>query len=173
MQLLALSSKFLNFVMRLIGIFPCWAYFGIRFFYFTADINNFNYNTVVSALMILINEWEKVEVIKATDWQAFLKMLAPFAPHLAEELWSRLGQKGSIHLAKWPEHDEFKLKSVTISLVIQINGKTRELFTAPTGLSEKEAVKMALANVKIKKWVGDKVPKKIIYIPNRLLNLVV
>ncbi len=139
----------------------------------TADINNFNYNTVVSALMILTNEWEKAEVILVADWQAFLKMLAPFAPHLAEELWSQLGQKGSIHLAKWPEHDESKLKSATISLVVQINGKTRELLTVPADLQEKEAIKMALANAKIKKWVGDKVPKKIIYIPNRLLNLVV
>lgn len=139
----------------------------------TVDINNFSYNTVVSALMILTNEWEKSEAVTVSDWQAFLKLLAPFAPHLAEELWSQSGQKNSIHLAKWPEYDESKLKSDTISLVVQINGKTREFLTVSTGLSEKEAVKMALANTKVQKWVGDEVPKKIIYIPNRLLNLVV
>jgi leucyl-tRNA synthetase len=139
----------------------------------TSDINNFNYNTVVSALMILANEWEKEEVIPVEAWQDFLKMLAPFAPHITEELWSRLESKGSIHLAKWPEYDEAKLASDSFSLVVQINGKTRETIIAPIGLTEAEAVKMALNNDKIKKWVGEDAPRKVIYIPNRLLNLVV
>jgi leucyl-tRNA synthetase len=139
----------------------------------TTDINNFNYNTVVSALMILTNEWEKTESIPKQDWLVFLKLLAPLAPHITEELWSHLKQKGSIHLAVWPIWDESKLISDTISLVIQVNGKTRETIVAPTNLSEKDALKMALDNDIVKKWVGVETPKKIIYIPNRLLNLVV
>lgn len=139
----------------------------------TSDIDNFNYNTAISALMILTNEWERVGEISLKDWETFLKILAPFAPHLAEELWSNLGKKGSIHVADWPKWDESKLISDTITLVIQINGKTRETITVPTNLSQEEAVKMALNNDIVNKWTGGEEPKKIIYVPNRLLNLVV
>ncbi len=143
----------------------------------TSDIDNFNYNTAISALMILTNEWEKVGGVTKEDWLIFLKLFAPFAPHLAEELWSNPpaggGQKGSIHLAKWPEFDEKKLVSDTVTLVIQVNGKTRESIIVDRDTSQEEAVKMALNNDIIKKWVGEVVPKKIIYVPNRLLNLVV
>jgi len=139
----------------------------------TEDIENFSYNTAISAMMILANEWEKREAIEAKDWQEFLKLLAPFAPHVAEELWSKLGQKTSIHLIKWPEFEAGKLISETTQLVIQINGKTRETIIVPTGLAEDEAVKMAQNNDKIAKWLNGQAPLKIIYIPNRLLNLVV
>ncbi|HRZ30493.1 MAG TPA: leucine--tRNA ligase [Candidatus Paceibacterota bacterium] len=138
----------------------------------TADIDNFSYNTAISALMILTNEWEKSEFILETNWKIFLKLVAPFTPHIAEELWSLTGEKGSIHLAKWPKYEESKLKSDTITLVVQINGKTRDSFIAPVDISEKEALEMSLASDKIRKWVGDKVPKKVIYLPNRLLNIV-
>jgi leucyl-tRNA synthetase len=139
----------------------------------TADIDSFSYNTAVSALMILTNEWEKNESILEADWKIFLKLVAPFTPHLAEELWSSIGEKGSIHLAKWPKYNESKLKSDTVTLVVQINGKTRDSFTVPADIAEKEALALALSKDKIKKWVGDKAPKKVIYLPNRLLNIVI
>lgn len=139
----------------------------------TEDINNFDYNTAISAMMILTNDWEKRDSIKKVDWLAFLKLLAPFAPHLAEELWHLLGEKKSIHLSSWPNYDKDKLQSETITLVIQVNGKTRETISAPANLSEAEALKMALNNDKIAKWLDGQEPKKVIYIANRLLNLVI
>lgn len=139
----------------------------------TSDIDNFNYNTAISALMILVNDWEKNGTILLANWQTFLKLLAPLAPHLAEELWSKLGEKTSIHLAKWPKYTESKLRSTTTTLVIQVNGKTRDSLIVPVDLPEKEAIAIALSNDKIKKWVVGKVPKKVIYLPNRLLNLVI
>lgn len=143
----------------------------------TTDINNFNFNTAVSALMILANDWDKKDHIALADYKIFLQLLAPLAPHLTEELWANPpaggGEKKSIHLSPWPQYDEQKLVSEQVNLVIQINGKVRASLLVARDLSEAEAVALALADDKIKKWLTDTAPQKFIYIPNRLLNLVV
>jgi len=139
----------------------------------TADIENFDFNTAVSAMMILTNAWDKAESISQEDWQLFLKLLAPFAPHLAEELWQSGGEKKSIHLSAWPKYNEAKLVSSTINLVIQIDGKVRATISAPAGISQDEALKLVRNNEIVQKWLAGQEPQKIIYVPDRLLNLVV
>jgi len=102
-----------------------------------------------------------------------LKLLAPFAPHIAEELWSSvLKNKKSIHLEKWPEYDEQLLAEETINLVIQVNGKVRDTVRVKKGLSESEARDLASNSENTKKFVSGNI-KKVIYIKDRIINFVV
>ncbi len=137
------------------------------------DIENLKFNTAISALMILVNESGGGENVNQEQYQTFLKLLAPFAPHLAEELWNRLGYKKSILTEKWPEYDPALIKEETIELVVQINGKVRSRLTVPADISEEEAKKMATGDVAIKKWLGVQEPKKVIFVKGRLINIVV
>lgn len=139
----------------------------------TEDIESFKFNTAISAMMILANnlESEKIEVEKE-NLEIFLKLLAPFAPHMAEELWHSLGHDTSIHLEKWPEYDESKIKEEKVTIAIQINGKVRSQFEAPPDISESEAKEKALKMPEVQKWIGDKEIKKIFFVPNKMLSLV-
>ena len=139
----------------------------------TQDIDNFRFNTAVSSLMILTNELEKQKYLTSNTYCTFLKLLAPFAPHLAEELWQRLGHKKSIFKEKWPEYDVRLVKEDTFDLIIQINGKVRDKVEVPIGIDKLEAEKIALNREKIKKWIGKNKIKKVIYIENKLINIVV
>ena len=103
----------------------------------------------------------------------FLILLAPFAPHLAEELWTGLGNKESIFKEKWPEYDENLIKEDTIQMPVQINGRVRAVLTTPAGISEEEAKKLALGDETIIKWLGGQEPKKVIFVRERLVNIVV
>lgn len=100
-------------------------------------------------------------------------MLSPFAPHLTEELWSRLGHKQSIVREPWPVYDPALIKDEEIELVVQINGKVRERLQARADLSETEAKEIVLASEKVQKWLAGKEIKKFVYIKGRLVNLVV
>ena len=100
-------------------------------------------------------------------------LLAPFAPHLAEELWEKLGNKDSIFKQKWPEYDKKLVKDETINLVVQINGKLRDTIEVAADIAEDEAKKIALASDKIKKWTADKEVVKVIFVKGRLVNIVV
>jgi len=137
------------------------------------DIDNLSFNTGVSGLMKLLNELESHEISKK-EYETLLKLLAPFAPHLAEELWQGvLKNKKSIHLENWPEYDPKLIKEETVDLVIQVNGRTRDVIKAPRDLSESEVRDLALASEKIKKHISGKEVKKFIYISNKLANVVV
>ncbi|MDP3935281.1 MAG: leucine--tRNA ligase [Candidatus Giovannonibacteria bacterium] len=136
------------------------------------DIEKFSFNTAISALMILLNEMEKVGA-SAEDFGVFLKLLAPFAPHLTEEIWSKLGNKNSIHTEEWPKYDPKLIEETTFELIVQINGKVRDKFEAPAGISEAEATSLTLSREKVKSILGDKKPSKIIFIPRRLINFVI
>jgi len=139
----------------------------------TDDITNFNLNTAVSALMILSNDWEKRDEISQVEFKIFLQLLAPLAPHIAEELWHGLSEVKSIHLATWPVADPKKLVLAEAKIVIQINGKVRATILVPAGQTEESVVKLALVDPIVNKWlVGDKY-KKAIYIKDKLLNFVV
>lgn len=138
----------------------------------TEDILAFRFNTAISAMMIQINRWDKVGAINPDDYRAFLKLLAPFAPHLTDELWERLGGEESIHLAKWPEYDITKVGSEVITLAVQVNGKTRGTIQISPNASEAEAVKAAETNSEIKKWLAAGAPKKTIYVAGRILSFV-
>jgi leucyl-tRNA synthetase len=140
----------------------------------TEDIEQFKFNTAISALMILANEMEKKEKISTAHYSSFLILLSPFAPHVAEELWREtLGNKNSIYLEPWPSSDKSKIISEGLIITAQVNGKMRDTFTIENELSEEAITEKALALEKIKKWVDDKPIKKIIYVKNKIINVVV
>ena len=138
----------------------------------TEDIEFLRYNTAISALMIALNELEGVSV-RVSDWKQFVQLLAPFAPYLAEELWMASGEKKSIHRSDWPSHDEQHLIESTVTIVLQINGKVRDSVEVVRGSSQREVEKLALDREKIKAYMNGGKPKKIIYVPNRLVNIVI
>ncbi|MFA4941067.1 MAG: class I tRNA ligase family protein, partial [Patescibacteria group bacterium] len=137
------------------------------------DIESFKLNTAVSTMMILANKMEESEKISLDSYQAFLKILSPFAPHLAEELWHELGYKKSIFLEKWPEYNKKFIIDETINLVVQINGKLRDTIAVPADISEEEAKKEALASEKVKKWLEEQEIVKVIFVKGKLINIVV
>jgi leucyl-tRNA synthetase len=137
------------------------------------DIENLKFNTAVSALMILVNEMEKEEKIDKKDWEIFLKLISPFVPHLAEELWSKIGHKKSIFLEKWPKPDLKLIEEEKFELVIQINGKFKDKVEVSIDISEEEAKKLVLEREKVKKYLMGKKIKKVIFVPKKLINLVI
>ena len=140
----------------------------------TEDIENFRFNTAVSSLMILFNEMEKnFEILKFSNFEIFLKLLSPFAPYLTEDLWRQLGNKKLIHREKWPIYDPKLIKEEKFELIIQINGKMREKISVDCGVSQKEAEKLVLEQEKVKNILGDRRIKKIIFVPDRLINIVI
>ena len=137
------------------------------------DIEALRLNTAISQMMICANALQKAPAVRPASMRTFLQLLAPFAPHLAEELWERLGGAAPIHGTPWPAYDPAALEAQAVKLVIQVNGKHRgELLVAP-GLPETEAVAQARAHPKAAPHLAGKVVKKIIYVPNRILNFVV
>ena len=142
------------------------------------DIENFKFNTAVAAMMEFVNIWMKErQVLSKKDAENFLKILAPFCPHIVEELWSAfakaMARQGSIFQEKWPDYDKKLVRKETFELVIQVNGKIRDKVEAPIDISQKDAEKVALEREKIKKWLGDKKPKVVIFVKGRLINIVI
>ncbi len=136
------------------------------------DIDNMKFNTAISAMMIFVNEAQK-EGISKEDFENFLIILAPFAPHITEELFESLGNKESIFKQPWPKYDEKLIQDETIQLVVQVNGKVRDNIEVESGISEEEAKEKALASEQVKKWTEDKEVVKIIFVKNKLVNIVV
>jgi leucyl-tRNA synthetase len=138
------------------------------------DIEAMRFNTAVSALMIAVNELEKMPAIRSEDYVAILHLLAPFAPHVTEELWRTVvGEKKSIHTIPWPLFDPEKIKETSVRIAIQINGKTRASLEANPDISEGELYEKAVALDEINKWVYGNHIKKQVYVKGRLLNIVV
>jgi len=102
-----------------------------------------------------------------------VKLLSPFAPHMAEELWAMYGNSQSISQEKWPEYDEAKIKEDTITIVVQVNGKVRDSIDVPVEISEEDIKVQVLALENVKKWLEGKEPKKVIYVKGRLVSVVV
>ena len=138
----------------------------------TEDIENFSFNTAVSAMMICLNEMEKAEYVRVSDYTQFLQLLAPFAPHVAEELWTVFGEKKSIHVSGWPAYDASKLVSETVTIVVQVNSKNRAELQVARELSADEVKALALALDKVQRALAGATPKKVIYVPGRLVNIV-
>ena len=150
------------------------------------DIEGMNYNTAISSMMILATEMEKDENISIDDYKKFLQILAPFAPHITEELWQNLALQGrtlgplkvrpfpaSIHFSEWPKWDEKMIKDKEVKIAVQINGKVRTEIMIQAGEPEKEVEKKVLENQVILKYITGKEIKRIIHIKNRLVNVVV
>ncbi len=136
----------------------------------SGDIEMMKFNTAISALMILLNNFEKAERVAPPAAKVLIKLLSPFAPHLAEELWHHLGEGQSVQVAAWPRARQMKNRRAMIA--VQINGKTREVFEAVSGLTDEELKELALNQPKIKLRLAGKTVKRIILVPNRLINIV-
>ncbi|MDP2696045.1 MAG: leucine--tRNA ligase [bacterium] len=137
------------------------------------DIESMAFNTAISAMMIFINECFSREKINQKIWTRFLLVLAPFAPHIAEELWGNLGNKTSIHLEPWPKFNSELIAEEEFELLIQVNGKLRSKILVASGISQEEAERSALSEPDVKKWIGDSQIKKIIFVEDRLINFIV
>ncbi len=138
----------------------------------TEDIESLKFNTAISSMMIFVNIAEKEKSITKKQLETFLVLLAPFAPYITEELWEKIGNNSSIHLEKWPEYDESKIVSDTVFVAVQINGKTRGGVESISGANEKAILELIKSDSKLSKWLNGEV-KKVIYIENRLINIVV
>ncbi len=138
----------------------------------SVDIDEMRFNTAISALMILATEMQKAESVSVKDFKTFLQLLAPFAPHIADELWSKLGEKKSIQISTWPKFDE-SLAEEEVKIIVQINGKVRTEVMVRNSLSEEEVKQVILANDVVLKYTEGHTIKKTIYVKNRLLNIVV
>lgn len=139
----------------------------------TEDIENLRFNTAISQLMILTNEMSRSKVLSPTSYATLLQLLSPFAPHICEELWATLGNKKSIFLSDWPKHDASKLQFDTMKLAVQVNGKVRAEIEVATDMGEEEIKTKAFADENVKKWLGGKEPKKIIFVKGKLVSVVV
>ncbi len=137
------------------------------------DIEAMRYNTAISQMMILVNEMIKEEKLFLTHYSLFLQLLSPFAPHIAEELWSELGNKESIFKFDWPKYDPALIQDEKITIAVQVNGKLRDTFDIPVDMSEEEIKKLTLSSEKVQKWLEGKEPKKVIYVKGRLVSVVV
>ena len=139
----------------------------------TEDLENLRYNTAISALMEYLNEisvpsghlpqGDNIPISKQYI-ETLLVLLAPFAPYITEELWP------GVHNQSWPKYNPKMIQEEKTRFVLQANGKVRDIIEVASGISEAEAKKLALANPKIKKWLQGKLPKRIIFVPQRLIN---
>ncbi len=137
------------------------------------DIENLKYNTAISELMVSLRRFEEEGVTGRKDLEAFLLMLAPFAPFISEELWEKLGNPYSIHTQVWPQYEDAKLGGGTVKLILQVNGKLRGAVETERGLSKKEAEEIALNEPRVVSSLEGKGVKKTIYIKDKVINLVV
>ncbi len=139
----------------------------------TEDIEAFKFNTAISKMMILANALEKEEKIVSNSYYFLLKLLAPFAPHMTEELWHQLGEAESIHLSKWPTYDPQIAKDDTVTIGVQINGKVRAQLTVDADMDAETLEKAALALPRVQEFLAGKEPKKVIAVPGRVINIVI
>jgi len=139
----------------------------------TEDINDLKFNTAISSLMILVNAMSDLESVSKDIYEKTILLLAPFSPHVCEELWQVLGHNESIVTATWPIYDPELIKDESVNIVVQINGKVRDQFIVPVDITGEEIKKQALESEKIQKWLEGKEPKKVIYIPGKLVSIVI
>ncbi|WOV88544.1 leucine--tRNA ligase [Sporosarcina oncorhynchi] len=138
----------------------------------TEDYEGMRNNTAISQLMVFINEGYKVDSIPKEFVEGFLLLISPITPHLAEELWEKLGHNESITYAQWPTYDETKLTDDTVEIAVQINGKVRAKLNVAKDINKEDLEKVALEDEEVKKWIDGKELKKVIAIPGRLVNIV-
>ena len=139
----------------------------------TDDVEDFAYNTAVPAFMIAVGEWQKQQCTSRAVLAPFVSLLAPFAPHMAEELWHALGNSGSVCDAPWPECDEQYLQEDTCTLSVSFNGKTRFTLDFPADASKEDIEKTALASEQASKYLDGKQVVKVVVVPGRIVNIVI
>lgn len=137
------------------------------------DIENFSFNTSISAFMICVNELTSLKSTNAEALEIVTRVIAPFAPHIAEEFWHRLGHETSVVDAQWPVHNEDFLKEDSITYPVSFNGKARFNIQVPADTPREEVEKIALADPNAARWLDGKTPKKIIVVPGKIVNIVI
>ena len=138
----------------------------------TADIENFSFNTSVSAFMICVNELTSLATSKREILKPLLILLSPYAPHIAEELWHAIGEEGSVVTAEWPELNEAYLVEDNFTYPVSFNGKTRFMLSLPATLTPQEVEAAVLSAPEAEKWLEGKTPRKVIVVPKRIVNIV-
>lgn len=138
----------------------------------TADIENFSFNTSVSAFMICVNELTSLATNKREILKPLLILLSPYAPHIAEELWHAIGEEGSVVTVEWPELNEAYLVEDNFTYPVSFNGKTRFMLSLPATLTPQEVEAAVLSVPEAEKWLEGKTPRKVIVVPKRIVNIV-
>ncbi len=147
----------------------------------TRDIEDEKFNTAVASMMEMVNELYKIKddfgVAKTASWsfaiESLLMILAPFAPHITEELWHELGYSDTIHIDHWPKWDESQIQSDTMMIIVQVNGKLRAKLNLPVSESDDSIKKLALDDENVQRFTNGAEPKKVIYIPGKIVNIVI
>jgi leucyl-tRNA synthetase len=138
----------------------------------TEDYEGLRFNTAISQMMVFINEAYKSTVLPKHYMEGFVKMLAPVAPHVAEELWEKLGFSGTISYETWPAYDEAKLVDDEVEIVIQVNGKVKTKLKVPTDASKEALEGIAMEDDRVKEQIEGKTIRKVITVPGKLVNIV-
>jgi leucyl-tRNA synthetase len=138
----------------------------------TDDIKRLKYNTAIAALMEYLNLLQSRESLFEEEIDTFLRLLAPFAPHIVEELWQRIGGEYSIHQQPWPQTDPELLIEEQVEIAVQINGKMRAVITLPVDAKQEDALSIAKQASTVQRYVGNSAIKRVIYVPNRIVNIV-
>ncbi len=139
----------------------------------TSAVTDLKFNTAIADMMVFVNEATKATKIPRAWFESFVKILSPFAPHVAEEMWQRLGHQTTIAYEAWPAFDEAKLAKDTITIAVQVSGKVRSQIEVATGAAEADILAAAKADEKVKQFIDGKPIKREIYVKGRLINLVV
>ena len=137
------------------------------------DIERFSFNTCVSNFMVLTNDLKKAKCNKRVILQEAVALIAPFAPHIAEELWHRLGNEGTVNDATYPIHNEAFLKEDEISYPLCVNGKKRAVMNFSADASKADMEKAAVEHPTIQRWAEGKTIRKVIVVPKRMINVVI
>jgi len=139
----------------------------------SSDIEEMKFNTAIASLMTLVNDIYAIGSIDKESLKIFIKLLCPFAPHLCEEMWEELGGEGFLSLAEWPKYDEAKTIDATKEIGVQVNGKLKSTIVIPTDADKDQVLAIAKADEKIIAVIGDKTIVKEIYVPNKIVNIVI
>ncbi len=138
----------------------------------TDDCERMRFNTAISAMMVCVNEMDKMELVNKDDYQALLKLLSPFAPHVAQELFAVLGREDYVIDSAWPQYDESLIQDSEVTMAVQVNGKKRGNITVTADCNQETAESAAQANEDIAKWLEGTV-KKVIFVPGKIINFIV
>ena len=138
----------------------------------TEDTDSLNFNTAISQMMIFLNEFSKLDKVPRKAAETFVLLLAPYAPHIAEELWEILGNQAPVSLAPWPVFDEALLKDDEIEILVQLQGRPKARIMMSAEASPDQMREIALADETVRKAVGDREIVKVIAVPKRVVNIV-
>ena len=139
----------------------------------TLDIEDMKFNTAIAAMMTLLNEIDDVGHLTVDELKTLVRMLSPFAPHIAEEVWESVGGTGFCSLAEWPSYDEAKTELATVEIAVQVNGKLRGVVMMPKGTAKDDALAIAKADERVAAAIEGKTVVKEIVVPDKIVNIVV